>query len=90
MWLSSPDRLGRVGTLKWASYATAAAIMLLATTIQVQALFAIASLVTLFIVSESGYMYPFTSICRPRKRYGWRAGEGGRRSLQKTSFVFLV
>lgn len=53
MWLCSKHRLGRVGTLKWSSHATAAAILLLATTLGVEALFAITSIATLFVLSES-------------------------------------
>eukprot|EP00903_Cladosiphon_okamuranus_P008140 g7839.t1 len=61
MWLSSPHRLGRVGTLKWSSYATAATTMLLATTIQVGAIFTIASLFTLFVIAVPGIvMYVLT------------------------------
>lgn len=52
MWLCSEHRLGRVGALKWSSYATAAALMLLSATLPAQAVFAVASIVTLFFVGE--------------------------------------
>lgn len=52
MWLCSPHRLGRVGTLKWSSFATAAAVVLLATTLKVQGLFAVMSIFTLFVVGK--------------------------------------
>lgn len=52
MWLCSSHRLGRVGALKWSSFATVGAILVLATTINVQALFAITSIFTLFVVGE--------------------------------------
>ncbi|CAM9239572.1 unnamed protein product [Ectocarpus fasciculatus] len=54
MWLCSERRLGRVGALKWSSYATAAAVILLATTLRVKALFAPASILTLFITTIPG------------------------------------
>ncbi|CAM9684267.1 unnamed protein product, partial [Ectocarpus sp. 6 AP-2014] len=54
MWLCSERRLGRVGALKWSSYATAAAVILLATTLRVKALFAVASILTLFITTIPG------------------------------------
>ncbi|CAM9325603.1 unnamed protein product [Ectocarpus sp. 4 AP-2014] len=51
MWLCSEHRLGRVGALKWSSYATAAAVILLATTLRVNALFGLASILTLFVTT---------------------------------------
>ncbi|CAB1101540.1 unnamed protein product [Ectocarpus sp. CCAP 1310/34] len=51
MWLCSEHRLGRVGALKWSSYATAAAVILLATTLRVNALFGLASILVLFITA---------------------------------------
>ncbi|CBN77753.1 major facilitator transporter [Ectocarpus siliculosus] len=54
MWLCSERRLGRVGALKWSSYATAAAVILLATTLRVKAVFAVASILTLFITTIPG------------------------------------
>ncbi|CAM9992240.1 unnamed protein product [Ectocarpus sp. 4 AP-2014] len=54
MRLCSERCLGRVGALKWSSFATATAVLLLATTVQVEALFAVASLFTLFVVTIPG------------------------------------
>ncbi|CAM9479814.1 unnamed protein product [Ectocarpus sp. 13 AM-2016] len=51
MWLCSEHRLGRVGALKWSSYAAAAAVILLATTLRVNALFGLASILTLFVTT---------------------------------------
>lgn len=52
MWLCSARRLGRVGTLKWLSFAAAAVFLLLATTLRVKALFAVTSIFTLFVLGE--------------------------------------
>ncbi|CAN0092871.1 unnamed protein product [Pylaiella littoralis] len=61
MWLCSEHRLGRVGALKWSSYATAAALMLLSVTLPAQAVFAVASILTLFFVAIPGIvMYVIT------------------------------
>ncbi|CAM9239647.1 unnamed protein product [Ectocarpus fasciculatus] len=61
MRLCSERCLGRVGALKWSSFATAAAVLLLATTLQVEALFALASILTLFVVTIPGIvMYVLT------------------------------
>ncbi|CAM9707857.1 unnamed protein product [Pylaiella littoralis] len=61
MWLCSGHRLGRVGALKWSALATAAAFFLLIATLRVKAIFAAASLVTLFSTAiPSIILYTFT------------------------------
>lgn len=52
MWLVQERRLGRVGALMWSSYASAASILVLATTTRVTALFAVTSLLVLFFSGE--------------------------------------
>ena len=52
MWLCSEHRAGRVGALKYSSCAMAVSVVLLSATLNVKALFAVTSVVTLFIVGE--------------------------------------
>lgn len=52
MLLVQEHRLGRVGALMWSSYASAASILVLATTTRVAALFAVVSLLVLFFSGE--------------------------------------
>lgn len=52
MWLVQERRLGRVRALMWSSYASAASILVLASTTRVRALFAFLSLLVLFFSGE--------------------------------------
>lgn len=52
VWLCSEDRLGRVGTLKWSSLATAVLILLMALSYGTTALFVPLSALTILAIGE--------------------------------------